>query len=348
MQFLRSEFIDQLRAEIDHITGNVVIEAAQFTPQQILEFNNETFELAFREWSETRKEQRIEKAEQILSLHGNRERFGTLSAVYSRGTVLPFVGAGLSIPAGYPGWTGYLYQLREETTVAEVDLTRLMGSGEYEEAAQLLFDAMPHDSFNEDLENKFGNDKNLEGCVRFLPYCFPQSSVVTTNFDDVVKRCYQAADKHFTEELLGADAVELPHYLAQGKNVLVKLHGKASAARNRILTKQEYDRHYVEGKTLSNSVEALAKNTLLFLGCSLGSDRTVKCLKSLFAEKGAASAVRHYAFLAVGDDKDERIRRRNELAEANIFPIWYPADDDHDECLMALLTKLAENSGGTQ
>jgi hypothetical protein len=348
MHFLRSEFIDQLRAEIDDTTGNVVIEAAQFTPQQILEFNNETFELAFREWCETRKEQRIEKAEQILSLYDNRDRFDKLRQAYTRGSVLPFVGAGLSIPAGYPGWTGYLYQLRQETTVAEADLKGLIEGGEYEEAAQLLFDAMPHDSFNEHLENKFDNDRELDGCVRFLPYCFPQSSVVTTNFDDVVKQCYQAAEKPFSEELLGADAVELPRYLGQGKNVLVKLHGKASAARNRILTKREYDLHYVGGKTLGNSVEALANKTLLFLGCSLGSDRTVKCLKSLLADKGAASAVRHYAFLAVGDDNAERLKRKAELAEANIFPIWYPADEDHDECLMALLTKLAENSGGTQ
>jgi predicted Zn-dependent protease with MMP-like domain len=66
MHFLRSEFIDQLRAEIDYTTGNVVIEAAQFTPQQILEFNNETFELAFEGWCETQKEQRLEKAEKIL------------------------------------------------------------------------------------------------------------------------------------------------------------------------------------------------------------------------------------------------------------------------------------------
>lgn len=348
MHFLRSEFIDQLRAEIDDTTGNVVIEAAQFSPQQILEFNNDTFELAFSEWCETRKEQRLEKAEQILSLYDNRDRFDKLRQAYSRGTVLPFVGAGLSIPCGYPGWTDYLYQLREETTVAEANLKRLIDSGEYEEAAQLLFDAMPHDSFNEHLENKFDKNRELDGCVRFLPYCFPQSSVVTTNFDDVVKQCYQAAEKTFSEELLGADAVELPRYLGQGKNVLVKLHGKASAARNRILTKQEYDLHYVGGKTLGSSVEALATQTLLFLGCSLGSDRIVKCLKSLLADKGAASAVRHYAFLAVGDDNDERLKRKADLAEANIFPIWYSVGDDHDECLIALLTKLVENSGGTQ
>ena len=55
MQFLRGEFIEQLRAEIDDSTGNVVIEAASFTPQQILEFNNDTFEFAFNEWVETKR-----------------------------------------------------------------------------------------------------------------------------------------------------------------------------------------------------------------------------------------------------------------------------------------------------
>lgn len=339
MEFLREEFRDQLRAEIDETTGNVVIEAASFTPQQILEFNNETFELAFKEWSITRKEHYLEKAKQILSLYDNADRFEALRAAYRRGSVIPFVGAGLSMPSGYPGWTEYLYRLREETTLPEADLAALISRGEYEEAAQLLFDALPHDSFNEHLENKFDAERPLAGCVRFLPYCFP-SSVVTTNFDSVLKRCYDDAEKPFSEELLGADAIELPRLIGQGKNVLVKLHGKANTARSRVLTKTEYDQCYVGGKTLEQGLNAVCQKTLLFMGCSLSTDRTMACLKGFLSQNGAESTVRHYAFIAVNDDNNARIARKNELAKANIFPIWYPADEDHDECLMALLEKL--------
>lgn len=347
MHFLRNEFIDQLRADIDETTGNIVIEAAQFTPQEILETDREMFEDEFEKWRERRREQLLEKAEQILSLYDNRDRFCRLQQAYLRDSVLPFVGAGLSIPSGYPGWTEYLYCLREETSVSETDLTCLINSGEYEAAAQLLFDDMSQDSFNEHLENKFDNDKKLEGFVRFLPDYFPQSGIITTNFDNVIDRCYEAAQKSFSEKLLGADARQLLRYLGEGKRVLVRLHGRASSSHKRILTKQEYEQYYVDGKTIESSIEAMATKTLLFLGCSLVSDRNIDCLKSLASTKGRESVVRHYAFLAIGDDKAERLKRKKELTAASIFPIWYPANNDHDECLMALFTKLAENTEGS-
>lgn len=340
MQFLEKDFLEQIYAEIDS-NGDVIIEDIAFSPQRILQDDDEAFKSAFAAWCETKKQERMQKAEQILSLYDNADRFEALRAAYRRGSVIPFVGAGLSMASGYPGWTEYLYRLREETTVPEADLTAMISRGEYEEAAQLLFDALPHDSFNEHLENKYDAERPLAGCVRYLPYCFP-SSVVTTNFDSVIKRCYDEAEKPFSEELLGADAIELPRLIGQGKNVLVKLHGKANTARSRVLTKAEYDQCYVGGKTLEKCLNAVCQKTLLFMGCSLSTDRTMACLKGFLSQNGAQSTVRHYAFIAVNDDNDARIARRNELAEANIFPIWYPADEDHDECLMALLEKLVE------
>lgn len=344
MQFLRSDFVDQLTADINPENGNVIVEAAEFTPQQILEFNEEIFEVAFKEWCENKKAAYLEKADEILELYDNRDRFDRLQQIYNRGNVIPFIGAGLSVSSGYIGWTDFLRKIREETTVSEEQLESLIESGQYEEAAQALYDAMPHDTFNEYLTNKFDNDKPLSGCIRFLPYCF-STSVITTNFDNVLKRCYDDAQKPFSEELLGAETVELPSALAQGKNVLVKLHGKASSARNRIITKQEYDQHYSDAKGLSSRIEAIAKNTLLFLGCSLRSDRTVACLKDMLRTNGAEASVRHYTFAAIEDDQAKRLARRDSLAEANIYPIWYSADDDHDECILALLVKLSESSG---
>lgn len=341
MQFLEKDFLEQIYAEIDS-NGDVIIEDIAFSPQRILQDDDEAFKSAFAAWCETKKQERMQKAEEILLLYDNADRFEKLKQAYRRGSVIPFVGAGLSIPSGYPGWTEYLYRLCAETNVSEADLSNLLSRGEYEEAAQILFDALPPNAFDEYLENKFDDDERpLSGCVRFLPYCF-QSSVVTTNFDSVIKRCYDEAEKPFSEELLGVDAIELPRLIGQGKNVLVKLHGKANTARSRVLTKVEYDRCYVGEKTLENCLNAVCQKTLLFMGCSLTTDRTMRCLKGFLSEKGAQSTVRHYAFMAVNDDNGARFKKRDELAEANIFPIWYPADEDHDECLMALLEKLVE------
>ncbi len=343
MKFLKDDFLEQVSASID-VNGDIDIEGVKFSPNRILTDDDEAFDLAFAAWCDTKEEERLSKVDEILQLHDNADRFNTLKQSYARGSVTPFVGAGLSIPSGYPGWTSYLYQLRKETTVSEAELDAFISNGEYEEAAQALFEAMPPDAFDEHLENKFDTkDEQLSGCVRYLPHCFT-SSVITTNFDGVLKRCYDAFQTPFDEELLGADAIELPKLLGRNKNVLVKLHGKANTARSRVLTKAEYDAHYGAATNLGDCIQAIAGKTLLFLGCSLSSDRTVKCLQKIHDESGAAAAVRHYTFIPIGDDNDERLRRRDELVKANIFPIWYPEGEDHDECLMALLSKLVEGA----
>ncbi|MEC9413089.1 MAG: SIR2 family protein, partial [Pseudomonadota bacterium] len=141
------------------------------------------------------------------------------------------------------------------------------------------------------------------------------------------------------EELLGPVAEELPRALGENKRVLVKLHGKANSSRNRILTKDEYDKHYHDEQALESVIEAISNRTLLFLGCSLTVDRTVQCLARIVARRGHEHVPRHYAFLKLNEGED-RLARRDQLAEANIYPIWYT--DDHDESIEALLEKLSE------
>ena len=92
MDFLKEEFLDQLRAEIDENTGKVLIEAAEFTPQQILQdISPTTFDTAFSEWCDNRRQERLDKAEEILELHGNKNRFRALKVRFERSAIIPFV-----------------------------------------------------------------------------------------------------------------------------------------------------------------------------------------------------------------------------------------------------------------
>lgn len=339
MDFLKRKFNEELRAKIED-NENVNIEGSSFTPYSILQdMDPGGYDNAFSEWCNRRKEELLMKADEILGLHDNRGRFNQLRNSYRNGAVIPFIGAGMSIPSGYPGWTKFLWQLRDQTRVRKADLKHLLSQGKYEEAAQALSDDMPG-SFDEAIENTFGHDEDLEGPIQLLPSIF-DTSVISTNLDDVIKRCYDATDSSFSETLLGANARELPRYLGQGDKVLVKLHGKANSNSNRVLTYSEYEEHYGNPPCLQNIIEAISTKTLLFLGCRLVVDRTIQTLIQLVEEKGHEVTTRHYALLSIGIDED-RLARRDELAKANIFPIWYPADEDHDECIEALLWKLGE------
>lgn len=334
MEYLVPAFHESLNEE-----GGVYISGYTFSRDNILkELEIEGYTEAFNEWLQQRKNENIARAEEILSLFDNQGRFRKLREIYARGAIIPFVGAGMSMPSEYPGWTEFLYQMLDETKVNKAVFDETIAKGQYEEAAQMLSDALPVGCFLEHVENAFGGNQDICGVVQRLPQVFKQA-VVTTNFDNVLNRCYENANFNFEEELLGPNAEELPRALGENRRVLVKLHGKANSSRNRILIKDEYDNHYQNDHALETVIEAISNRTLLFLGCSLTVDRTVQCLSRIVARKGHEHVPRHYAFLKLNEGED-RLARRDQLAAANIYPIWYT--DDHDESIEALLEKLTE------
>lgn len=204
MDFLKSLFNEELDSE-----GEITIAGATFQRSRILsELEPESYKDAFDGWKDERVQRLLEKAGAILGQYDNGDRFERLKHAYKSGSVVPFVGAGLSIPSRYPGWTAFLYRLREESHVVEAELTTLISNGEYEEAAQLLHDDAPK-LFNEALVNYFARDRDILGPIQYLPYLF-NGTVFTTNFDNVLKRLYDQAECSFDIEMFGDDSEEFP------------------------------------------------------------------------------------------------------------------------------------------
>lgn len=344
MEYLKSLFNEELGSGENLYVdkGRVHIRERHWSPEEVLDaFGPETYEEVFDNWLADRREQLLARAEEILDQYDQRDRFSMLKATFTRGAVMPFIGAGLSMSSEYPGWTKFLHKLRRQTDVQEGHLGGLLTQGDYEGAAQLLADSLGV-AFNEEIENTFGCERELRGPVQLLPYIFP-SAVATTNFDDVLKRCYENAARPFSEIVSGADADELPRCLGAGKPVLIKMHGKSNTGRGRILIKTEYDAAYVQNGMLQRVVQTLCARTLLFMGCSLSVDRLLTAIKAYVAAEGHDRVPRHYAFLAAPADEEARRTWRTALANCNIYPIWYP-EGDHDDSIEALLYFLADGA----
>lgn len=335
MDYLRYHFDNELNEE-----GEVIIAGYPFFRDVILRVLDPTaYDDAFSDWCNQKAEEKCAKADEILSCYDNKGRFFRLKELYEKNSVIPFIGAGMSIPSGYPGWTNFLKKICKETRIEEKNLQILIDNGEYEEAAELIYDSLPEGAFLEQIENHFSIEHSINGCIQKIPSIF-NNSVITTNFDNVLERVYLSdGPNRFDEILLGGDSSDLFKILGEGKRALVKIHGKSTKSRSRILTKSEYDYHYNESGILESVIEAISNQTLLFIGCSLSNDRTLACLKKIAQRKGIENIPRHYAFLKL-DEPENRLDRRDELVECNIHPIWYT--EDHDECLDALLEKLAD------
>ncbi|MDY4382551.1 SIR2 family protein [Pectobacterium brasiliense] len=333
------DYLDKLFREYLNEEGVVNIAGSEFYRDEILTTLDQSgYAEAYLEWCSQRKSDNLKKANDILAEYDLSDRFLKIKEIHSKGMLTPFVGAGLSIQSEYPAWTPFLYKMLNETNIEKSVMDDLINRGEYEKAAQLLEDNLPEGGFLEQVENKFGVEKEIYGVIQKFPSIF-QSTVITTNFDNVIERCYEYGGVSFNEILLGPEAEMLPRFLGEGKTVLLKLHGKANISKSRVLTKKEYDRHYSDSKELEKVIECISQNSLLFVGCSLTVDRTIKCLQSIANRKGHENIPRHYAFLQLNDN-NTRIKRQNELRRANIYPIWYTGE--HDECLEALLEKLVD------
>ncbi|USD21388.1 SIR2 family protein [Microbulbifer variabilis] len=345
MEYLKEQFNIELQTEsntyIDE--GRIHIREMHWSPDEMLGLIDENvYDQILNEWFDERKQNYLQIADEILEKYDNRDRYESLKETFQEGVVIPFIGAGMSISSNYPGWKDYLRKVCSETRVDLSQLNKLMATGKYEEAAQLLFDDMGAASFNEHLKITFSRKREIKGPVNYLPKIF-NSGVITTNFDSLLERTYADQGLKFEEIMLGNSASEFPRLAATGKPFLLKLHGHANRQRDRVLTFAEYEAAYSEKAVLRTLVShTFFAKTMLFMGCSLSSDRTLKLMADYVEEFGHENLPQHYAIVNLHESED-RIARREQLVAANIFPIWYESSD-HDEAIEALLLDLVDGN----
>lgn len=337
MEFWRPKYHEYLNAE-----GDVEIVGSAFQRSRILkELEPETYQLSFEDWVEERKSNLRDVANQVLGTHDNAHRFEALKKTSSSKNVVPFLGAGLSMPSGYPGWTRFLRSLQRESHVNAAELESLLDFGDYEEAAQLIHDDLGPALFNKQLQECFDRSCPATGAINLFPLVFPDSNVVTTNFDKLLESAFSGQSQGFDQVIFGSNLGEALRILNGGGRYLLKLHGSCETVANRVLLREDYDQAYGDSGVVERFFSRfLFGKSLLFVGCSLMTDRTLRTMEQVVAAEGAHTLPQHYAFLELRDGVD-RVERKKALAKANIFPIWYP-EGEHDESIEALLLALMD------
>jgi hypothetical protein len=339
MEFLRSLFEEQLTATVSS-NNEVEIGKATFSPARILrELEPGTYEPEFEEWKAARFTEALARADDILNQFGNRERFQNLEDSCKRGIVIPVIGAGMSFPAGYRTWTEYLRWIHTDSHVPQGELDHLITNGEYELAAERLLADLGERLFNERLHStyKTGDNSSARGPVNYLPLLF-NKAVITTNFDGLLELIYTTQRHPFKRVLLGRQGESFSRFIAEGEFCLYKIHGDYAFGETRVLTGTEYDNAYHDDSSLTTSLrQVFTSSTLLFLGCSLNNDRTMRFMQMLAHE--IKQIPNHYALLETPSNDGERKSRQKFLAERNVFPIWYPRGE-HDDSIEAFFVKL--------
>ena len=273
--------------------------------------------------------------DQGFNRFGNVGTLQELSRLIKGNHIIPFVGAGMSIDI-YGFWgeslerimAGYYHNSQE---IKEVKAQ--IADGLFEQAAERIKTKLRDTPFWDRLvevfsENLVTDEALLKMSVRFLPKLFPTSLVITTNFDKVLEQAYLIDQKNFAEK------VTLRHLSEwQAENVrknklhyLIKIHGCVSAPDEVVMTQKSYGELYADGSAAIERLRGIIRgNNLLFIGCGLKEDRTVKLL-------GEQDLRGHYAILEMnGKANDNSFEQRRQFMcdKLSMHCIWYPQGEHH-------------------
>lgn len=280
----------------------------------------------------------------------NKSVFEDLKKNYQSGSLIPFVGAGLSVFCGYLGWQQVLKKLTEfifeENIKNEID--NMIESGELLQAAQTISDKYSRTLI--ELCKIIDYDK-IENCdpddwytsaAYVLPYLFDKSIVMTTNFDRVLEEVYDRCHVKFGRIVSPHEPDILSQIRQAAPHCLFKLHGDIGPDTydidKLVFTQKQYDAAYHSDGPLMKELSLWFQNKrLLFLGCSLMQDKTMDVLQQVTK---ANPGLNHYAILAC---KPEEIGQRSrELGEQGISAIYYP--DNRHEAVRVILERLLEET----
>ena len=336
MEYFKDRFIEELNEE-----GTIEIAGNTWTRHEVLEtMDPEAAKEVFQNWVNDTKLAAIERTRQFLTETDCLDRFRTMNHRLKAGNVIPFVGAGMSFSSGFPLWSPFLQALVQELPETMDIVQAHISKGEFEEAAQIVKEVRGSNILSEDISNRFGSHRNyVQGPVKLLPEIF-RNEVVTTNFDYVIPHVYRNANCDFSTIFCGPELRTAPQRIGNDPHCLIRLHGQGDTDQGRVLTREEYDETYRDGRTLASVLSAIiGLRSILFMGCSLELDRTVSALCEI-RQSAQVDPPRHYAFLPL-PDAQRREERRKFLSQAEIHPIYYP-DGDHDQCIEDMLITLME------
>lgn len=197
-----------------------------------------------------------------------------INLVENKEYIIPFFGAGLSVPLKYPSWKKLLVDLKSNL---EEDLRpafqRYIDTGNYLKALDflkdnsllstedLIKDAII-ENFPKDNKNLFNEDNNY-----FDLYELKSDFYLTTNYDNVFTEIATKLDK-FTYPFIWEDLKDLQKLYREKRQRVIHLHGNIEKPGSMIVTEKDYKTLYDNKLFRDNLLSIMSNKSILFLGFS--------------------------------------------------------------------------------
>ncbi len=235
------------------------------------------------------------------------------------GEATAFVGAGLSIGAGLPGWYDLLAELSARIGY-ELPPAKWASGDALIDAAQAYVNRQGLHGLISHLKDRLDTTGVQPTAAHRALARLPISLIFTANFDDLLERAYRDAGKRV--EVVVKDS-SIP-FMRRGPGVvnIVKLYGDLDQPDTIVLARQQYESYFLQRPQMVKLLETeLARSDTLYLGWS-GSDPYFKLVfGELLSRFGGMMRPGYAVMFDVTDDQ------RDELARKQIRPVALPSGD---------------------
>lgn len=278
----------------------------------------------------------------FLEKLANQEVYQQMRDLLFGGRMVAFVGAGCSVPLGYPTWTGLIRKMLEKCIVRdqlrESRWRRLINALTEKAGEQLLTLAdeckktLDIDYF-ELLEEEFA-PKPEKKHTREHEYLFklPFHRFITSNYDPCLDYALSAIRDDLNKSFDYKDD-RMARFAIHGdetRNLIFHCHGRHRPSQEIILTESDYQEHYEKRPDYTQILRALfLSSNVLFVGFSLSDadfGQIPRQLAALFDHRGP----KHFAVLPMPEGDDEFTRREELRSRYNIRAIFYTVAKTQD------------------
>ncbi|MAY01826.1 MAG: hypothetical protein CMQ38_02465 [Gammaproteobacteria bacterium] len=308
-----------------------VVEGIAVPSKAIFAGDKEAYDQAFRAYRKERRHEVLNEGylcEQFTDDHWfqrNIDRFDQLVDRLEDGGVVPFIGAGLSVAGGFPTWEDHLRTQGRTAGIDPAHTEGLLASGQYETVIEEIEANRGRDVFVQEIRDVFSRTGEITSTTLLITELF-SDTVITTNYDKLIETAFDTGPGKSFQLINGNNAMAEPDTQLVS---IIKLHGDIKVPGQCILSNNQYDRAYGNDQVdLSLPIPKLLQyyymnSSLLFLGSSLNSDRTVQVFSAIKENIGDRVIPQHFTIEQAPETEEELVERNAELTSLGITPIWF-------------------------
>tara|TARA_R110001606_G_scaffold398586_1_gene577997 strand:+ start:1182 stop:2624 length:1443 start_codon:yes stop_codon:yes gene_type:complete len=206
-----------------------------------------------------------------------------------------FVGAGVSMAAGYPSWSKLLEEIGDELGVRSSDIQDLAALAQWS-----IQETGNSARIKNVIKEQIGKDRDVPEVLETIAR-LPVKHIWTTNYDRLIERAFSATNCPI-DAVSGSDDLALKP--SSGATRLYKMHGSIERLDDIVISTDDYELYRRKrGAFLPLLHAQLTSMSMLFIGLSL-TDPNVRHVLSLIRESFTDAPPEHFAIVRPPQEGD--------------------------------------------